>query len=191
MITDETTEASPFAAFAVPKRNPIEELEERQRRAAIARRKMLGSLLAALVGCIGGATTFAAFEHDFDIVFTAAVGSLIGAVLGVVVGSILGAACFGALSMTDARSPGIGTSFVRRDPMSALRGLTFAWSLMGTAIGAARGAEYGVHWAGAVPGLIQWTMMGTLIGGGFGLVVWFFTMSRIRRIAEITPATRR
>lgn len=178
---DETTEPSPFAAFAVPKRSAVEEYQEQQRRAAAARRTMFGCVLAALVGCTGGATACAAGEADLDGVLSSLVGSLIGSVSGAVLGAIVGTMCFGILNMANARSRGIANDFVRRDPMAAVRGLMFAWSLIGTALGASEGAQAGARWAGvavAQQPLARWTMIGSLIGGGFGLAVWFFTMRK-------------
>lgn len=187
MNTDDSTESSPFAAFAVPKRNPAEEEQERRRRAAISRRKMLGNVLACLVGATGGATACAAFDGDFDTVLTSLVAALIGSASGAALGAIAGAICFGVLSVANMRARTIRTDFVRRDPMSALRGLMFAWSLIGTAIGASAGAQLGLEQVGialARHPLARWTMVGSLIGGAFGLAVWFFTVRSKKDVPE-------
>lgn len=178
---DESSESSPFAAFAMPKRNAVEEFQERQRRAAAARRRMLGCVFASLVGTTVGATACAAFERDLDAVLASLVGALIGSASGAVLGVIVGAICFGAISMAKMRGANIATDFARRDPMAAVRGLMFAWSLIGTAVGGSAGAQAGVKWAGAAPpDQGQWTMAGSLIGGGFALVVWFVSMRNVK-----------
>lgn len=181
MNADEPAEPSPFAAFAAPKRSAAEEYQERQRKAAATRRTLLGCALAGLVGAVCGATACAASAANLDGVLTALVGSLIVAAGGTLVGAILGAVCFGAISATTTRARTIGNEFVRRDPMAALRGLMFAWSLIGAAIGAKLGAEEGARWAGAAASpLSRWSMAGSLAGLGFGLVVWFFTLRRVQ-----------
>lgn len=181
MNPDEPLDPSPFAAFAMPKRSAAEEFEENRRQAAATRRILFGCVLAALVGAMGGSTACAAFEADFDVALTAFVGSLLGGVGGVVVGAILGAICFGVISATAARSHTAGNAFVRRDPMAAIRGLMFVWSLVGAALGSAQGALYGARWVGPVPQPIaRWIVMASVGGGAFGLAVWFFIWRRVR-----------
>ncbi|MFO0804762.1 MAG: hypothetical protein U0791_16765 [Gemmataceae bacterium] len=181
MNPDEPADPSPFASFAMPKRSAVEEFQERQRRAAAALRTMIGSVLAVLVGSIGGSTACAAYEADMNAALTALVGSLIGGAGGSILGAILGAMCFAALSTTFGRSKALGNEFARRDPMAAVRGLMFAWSLVGAALGAAQGALQGAHWAGAVrQPLGRWIVVGSVLGGAFGLVVWFLARRRLR-----------
>lgn len=185
---DETVEPSPFAAFAMPKRSAVEEYQVRQRRAAEARRQMLGCVLSCLVGAVGGATACAAADGDLDTVLTALVGALAGASAGVPSGFALGGICFSVMVMTSARGrPVVESEVARRDPMMALRGLLFAWSLIGVAIGAAMGALVGANWAGAaVPqqSLARSTMIGSIGGGGFAIAVWFFTLRTARKSVE-------
>jgi hypothetical protein len=178
---DEPAEPSPFASFAMPKRSAVEEFQERQRRAAAALRTMIGCVLATQVGSIGGSTACAAYEADLDVALTALVGSLIGGTCGSCLGALVGAMCFAALSSTVGRSRTLGNEFARRDPMVAIRGLMFAWSLVGTVLGAAQGALQGAHWAGAVrPPLGRWIVVASVLGGAFGLAVWFLARRRVR-----------
>ena len=181
-------EASPFAAFAMPKRSAVDEFQDRQRRAAETRRKMLGCVLACLVGAAGGATAWAASDGDLDTVLTALVGALAGASVGVPAGFILGGICFAVMVMTTSRGrPVVETEIARRDPMMALRGLLFAWSLIGVVIGAAMGSLVGANWAGAgVPqqSLARGTMIGSIGGGAIAIVVWFYTRQSARKTAE-------
>lgn len=181
MNPKEQLEPSPFAAFAMPKRSAVEEFQEKQRKAAAAWRTLIGCVLAALVGAMGGSTACAAFDADLDAALTAFVGSLLGGVLGVVVGSVIGAMCFAVLGATNLRARNIGQEFARRDPMAAIRGMIFVWSLVGAALGSAQGALYGARWAGAVqPSLARWIVASSVVGGAFGLAVWFFTSRRRR-----------
>lgn len=181
MNPDEPAEPSPFASFAVPKRSAVEEYAEKQRQAAVARRALIGCILAALIGAVGGSTACAAFEADLDAVLTAFVGSLLGGVLGVGIGAIIGAMCFSVLLAPKFRARNIGEDFIRRDPMTAIRGLMFAWSLVGAALGSAQGAHYGARWAGAVQQpLGRWVVVCSVAGGAFGLAVWFLARRRVR-----------
>jgi hypothetical protein len=179
---------SPFAAFAAPKRSAIEEFQDRQRRAAVTRRKMIGSALAVLVGSTVGAGSWAAFDSPFEVVLTAFIGSLIGSTSGAILGSIAGGISFGVLLMYGSRGArGAGVLLAQRDPMAAIRGLVFSWTLIGTAIGASTGAELGAAWGGAQPGFAKWTMVGALLGGGFALAVWYFMLHAIaKREADVT-----
>jgi hypothetical protein len=177
---NDPSDASPFAAFAMPKRSAIEEFQDRQRRAAESRRKMIGSALACLVGSTVGAGAWAAFDSPLDAVLTSFIGALIGSTSGSILGGVVGGIVFGMLLMYGSRgSKSIGSELARRDPLAALRAMIFSWTLIGMLIGAALGARIGATWAGAEPGLAKWTMVGALLGGGFGLAVWYFTLSSI------------
>lgn len=186
---NETSEPSPFAAFAMPKRSAVEEFQERQRKAAATRRTMLGCVVSCLVGAVGGATTCAAFERDLETVLTALVGSLVGSFLGVPAGLILGGICFGVMSLSGSRGrPSLESELHRRDPMTAMRGLMFAWSLIGVVVGAAVGALVGAQWGGAVAlqeSLGRRTMIGSIAGGSFAIAVWFHALRvLVRKPAE-------
>ena len=172
-------EPSPFAAFAAPKRSAVEEFQERHRRSVEARRKMIACVLAAIVGTTMGATACAGFNLDFEPLLTILVAAHIGSIGGAVLGLIVGSICFAALSVAGMRTRSIGNEFVRRDPMGALRGLMFAWSLMGTALGSSAGARVGSAWANvnlAAEPLGRWTMFGAVAGGFLALAVWFLTV---------------
>jgi len=186
---EDSSDSSPFAAFAMPKRSAVEEFQERQRRAARTRRWMIGCVLAGLVGSIGGATVCAAFDGNLEVVLTSLIGALIGGSGGVVIGLIVGAMCFSAMFVTNLRGKStIETQLARRDPMAAMRGLMFSWSLIGAALGASAGAREGVEWAGAnllQQSLARWTVLGSILGGGFGLAVWYFAL---RSTARTTAA---
>ncbi len=176
---DEPSDSSPFAAFAMPRRSAVEEFEERQRRSAQTRRRMVGFVLSCLIGAVGGATTCAAFEKSLDVVFTSLAGAMAGSLIGVASGLVIGAMCFSAMMMTARGKPGLDADLARRDPMAAMRGLMFAWSLIGVAVGAAQGALFGVRWAGAAvkfDPLGRWTMVGSILGGAFAIAVWFFAL---------------
>jgi hypothetical protein len=185
---EEVPDASPFAAFAMPKRSAVEVFQEKQRQAKIVRRKMLGCILGAVVGATGGASVCAAYEADLTSALIAVVGALVGSHLGVVIGAIIGAMCFSVMVMTGTRKdPSFESNLVRRDPMTAMRGLMFAWALIGAALGAASGAVAAMDWAGVpreqLP-LRRWTMVGAILGGAFGVAVWAYT-SRVRREQSI------
>lgn len=175
---------SPFAAFAAPKRSAVEEFQEKQRNAARSRRLMMGSVLTNLVGAVGGSTFCIGFEAALNVILTASLGALAGGIAGAVIGLFVGACCFGALTMTAFRGrPSIETNLARRDPMTTMKGLLFAWALIGTALGAAAGARVGAEWADAnrlqLP-LENWTVAGSILGGGFALAMWSTINRRLR-----------
>ncbi|HEY2910698.1 MAG TPA: hypothetical protein VGI99_10655 [Gemmataceae bacterium] len=167
---DDPEAPSPFAAFAAPKKSAVEEYQERTRRAQRAMRWMLGCVLAGLAGAIAGATGCAAFDGPLDALPSILIGASCGSLLGTAVGWLLGAACFGAMQMAKQRVPAQSAVPPSRDPMAILKGLMFAWSLIGLAIGASEGAQAGVHWAGGKAGpWEQWTIVGSLAGAAFAI----------------------
>ena len=182
---NEPLEPSPFAAFAMPKRNAVEEFAERQRRAAQTRRTMIGCVLSCLVGAVGGAASSAAFEGDLETVLAAIVGSLAGAFLGVPAGFVLGGICFSVMSLSGTRGrPTTESEIARKDPMATMRDLMFAWCLIGVAIGAAIGALLGAQAGGAIvlqQSLARRTMIGSLVGSGFAMAVWFYLQWSVAR----------
>ena len=72
--------------------------------------------------------------------------------------------------------------------MTTMRGLMFAWCLIGVATGAAAGAILGAQAAGGIVfqrTLARRTMIGSLAGGGFAMVVWFsLQRSQARKPSE-------
>ncbi len=167
---DDSEDPSPFAAFAVPKKSAVEEYQERSRRSQRTLRRMLGCVLAGLAGAMAGATACAAFDRPLDALPSILIAAGCGSLLGIAVGWLLGAACFGAMQMAKQRVPTQSAAPPSRDPMATLKGLMFAWSLIGLAIGASEGAKFGVHWAGGKPGpWDQWTIVGSLAGAAFAI----------------------
>ncbi|HEY3788017.1 MAG TPA: hypothetical protein VGL71_04140 [Urbifossiella sp.] len=190
---DDSSEPSPFAAFATPRRSAAEEFQERQRRAAQARRRMFGFILSCLVGASGGSTICAAFDCDLDIVLAAVAASIAGSSVGAIIGVVIGAMCFSIMLMTSARGrPGLDAGLAQRDPMAAMRGLMFAWALIGVVIGAAQGALLGVQAAGGtvrLDPLGRWTMVGSILGGAFAIGVWVVALrSMLRSNEAMEPA---
>lgn len=178
---------SPFAAFAAPKRSAVEEFQEKQRNAARSRRLMIGCVLSNLVGAVGGATFCVAFDTDPEVAIRGFAGSLIGGLAGLVVGPFIGGACFSVMVMTGTRrDPSFESNLVNRDPMTAMRGLMFAWSLIVAAFGSAYGAWIGVGFAGARLDQLtlgRGTFFGSVIGGGFAMAVWVLVNRRLRSAA--------
>jgi hypothetical protein len=172
---EDTPEPSPFAAFAAPRRGAAELFQERQRKAAHARRLMIGCVCACAVGAACGSSVGAA-DGNFEAAWPALAGASAGALLGVVAGFILGGICFAVLIVMNARGkPGLDAELGRRDPLAGMQAMFFVWSLIGVAIGAAAGALLGVQTADPAlktQPLLRSVMIASILGEAFAAGLW-------------------
>jgi hypothetical protein len=184
----DSSEQSPFAEFATPKRSAVEQWREQQYQSRAARWKALRAALCFFVGSAAGATVGVSLKVGFDRLGYLFPGALAGGALGLGAGLVIGCACFSVMAMSGtSRKPSYEAEVARKDPMAVINVLLVAWALIGVTVGSMWGALAGLAWDGSPHwqnAMDLWGFIGSILGSALMIPVWLAWEARRRARAR-------